>query len=1204
MSKTPWYTNVMKKVILLCLIATFPVILICQEVRISALQNNAGIRIDFDTLLTENSLLEPFRSSMIISGLAFSGEIILRSDSSLVRIVLMDKNYNEYLIYETFPILSGSRQFSIQEAGEETSILNNIIPTRVSIELVDASIYLQEFIISQEDIYQAKTKGALLFQQTKHKIDRINQNIQKLGQTWVAGETSISRLSYQEKKRMFGGSIPNFQGFEYYVGGIFVLPGALSEDSDTEGAPSINYTQQESLYPAEFSWKNRHGSDWITPVKNQGNCGSCYSFGTTAAAELLVNLYFNRHKDYDLSEQQLVSCQEGSCEDGGSPREALDFMVNTGIVLEECYPYKESDLDCSEVCSNPSEQIQIAYWNSVVVEEDIKREIIAGATAALIYLWEHCALLVGYKVLEAGDNLFVGGYDTTSYISLDENSPLIGQTAWLCKNSWGESWGNRGYGYFIAGKLSMSVLSLQGPVNSLIFNDNDIRCTDNDGDGYYNWGIGPKPTHCPNSPDESDGDDSDPCRGPLDEFGNFTSSTPTPEAEDTIILYGSSPDLYINGSNVRWYSDKGLQNHVHTGGLFPVGNTEPGKYTYYATQSIDGCESAANEVILSIVYEIPPPKGHDTVINRKAPAILKVEGELNAEFKWYADPLLTNLLHTGKTYETVKTDTGIYMYYVTQTLCFIESAYDSVLLTISNHITIPDTAFLHALIDENVDRNGNGMISNEEAEAIVSLDVSLIGIVDMKGIEAFVNLNTLICNGNRLTRLNVSNCFKLKQLICFDNRLINLDVSNANALIELACGSNKFTTLDVSNNTTLLSLNCEFNSLTSLDVSGCSVLKYLKCSGNKLTNLDVADCSELKRLKCSANRLTSLDVSKNTALLSLNCGDNQLTNLDVLNCTALEELRIWGNQLTNMDVTNNSALLSFDCNENQLINLDVTNNTALTGLYCNYNQLTSLDISNNTALLWVICNYNQLTTLDVSGCSALKKLEIIQNQFTTLDVSGCTVLEELICINNQITSLDVSNNTALTHIYCRENQLTTLDFSNNTSLTNLYCNRNQLTNLNVSSNTALVHLLCSRNKLTTLDISMNTNLTSLRIEAIPTLEEVCVWTKEFPPEGFYLHMEGSPNVSFQADCDRVSVEEFRLSEISIYPNPTTNILTIETDQPGYYSIEINSINGQLIYSEAMEGSTHQIDLSSFQKGVYLLTIRSKEFVTTRKIIKL
>ena len=84
----------------------------------------------------------------------------------------------------------------------------------------------------------------------------------------------------------------------------------------------------------------------------------------------------------------------------------------------------------------------------------------------------------------------------------------------------------------------------------------------------------------------------------------------------------------------------------------------------------------------------------------------------------------------------------------------------------------------------------------------------------------------------------------------------------------------------------------------------------------------------------------------------------------------------------------------------------------------------------------------------------------------------------------------------------------------------------------------------------------------------------------------------------------VGIDNSFADQIRLYPNPTINLLIIETNKVGQYTIELNSINGQLIYSDKIDGPTHQIDLSSFEKGLYFITIRSKDFVKTEKIIKL
>jgi endonuclease I len=72
----------------------------------------------------------------------------------------------------------------------------------------------------------------------------------------------------------------------------------------------------------------------------------------------------------------------------------------------------------------------------------------------------------------------------------------------------------------------------------------------------------------------------------------------------------------------------------------------------------------------------------------------------------------------------------------------------------------------------------------------------------------------------------------------------------------------------------------------------------------------------------------------------------------------------------------------------------------------------------------------------------------------------------------------------------------------------------------------------------------------------------------------------------------------------IYPNPTKGTLTIETKDIGEYSTVITTLNGMQLYWQEITNARHHVDLSSLEKGFYFISIRSKDLVTTKKIIKL
>ena len=220
-----------------------------------------------------------------------------------------------------------------------------------------------------------------------------------------------------------------------------------------------------------------------------------------------------------------------------------------------------------------------------------------------------------------------------------------------------------------------------------------------------------------------------------------------------------------------------------------------------------------------------------------------------------------------------------------------------------------------------LDQNGDGIFSEEERNAVTSIDLynGYKGqkLTSLQGIDFFPNLELLSCSRNQLTELDVSKNTKLTWLGCIENQLTELDVSKNTALEELYCYENNLTSLDVSKNTALKMLNCRKTQLTELDVSKNTVLEELYCDYNQLTSLDVSKNTALDWLTCEQNNLTSLDVSQNTKLTVLYCGTNQLSSLDVSQNPALQKLQCDSNQLTSLDVSQ-TAVTELKASDNQI----------------------------------------------------------------------------------------------------------------------------------------------------------------------------------------------------------------------------------------------------------------------------------------------
>lgn len=487
-----------------------------------------------------------------IYGLAVSAEIKLLNDNSKVELVFIDQNYNEYLIYETYGYLQDESIVQLDEVCEETCILDGTKVKSVLIKVKDAEVTLQKLHYVTRSEFAGSVnelRKQIKTQQNEYKIARINQGIKAKGQHWVAGPTSVSELSYSDKMLLFGQStFP--PGFEFYAGGI------ISTGSESTSLKSVT-TSTSSPYIDEWDWRDRHGKNWITPVTNQGACGSCWAFASTGAVEAMVNVYFNQQINLDLAEQDVLSCSDaGSCS-GGYPNIALDYIKNTGVVDEVAFPYAQADLPCTNKSTNLSQLIKISgrvdFGSSAYpkTDDNLKRMLIEnGPISGGLYDWSHAMVLVGYKIVAAGDVFSYRDLDLKQYWKVvNEGDPLIGKVVWKFKNSWGKYFGDLGYIYVETPITNLGwTHAIQTPITSVVQNYN-VVCTDADGDGYYWWGLGPKPANCPPCPDLADGDDSDPTLGPLDQYGYCT---PISTANDPIADFTSTSTNIYKGENVSF----------------------------------------------------------------------------------------------------------------------------------------------------------------------------------------------------------------------------------------------------------------------------------------------------------------------------------------------------------------------------------------------------------------------------------------------------------------------------------------------------------------------------------------------------------------------------------------------------------------------------------------------------------------------------
>jgi C1A family cysteine protease len=488
---------------------------------------------------------EKIDSDKPIDGLAITGRIIQKSPRSFVRVLLEDTNGKKYTVLESCRLYNDADTIVLSNYCEESKILADVLPRKLHVYLDDVSVDISGISMNySENISKGKSSERISAIQEMSKASRVKQSQQIVNninaynkknlRLWRASVTDVSLMPWESRKRVLGideSCMPN--GFEYYSSGIFEI------GEPTTGIRSLS--SSTSPYVDSFDWRNRHGKNWMTPVKHQGKGYGCWAFAAVGVTEALVNLYFNRKIDCDLSEQEVISCSGwGDNSTGGNEAGALGWISSWSISEEEAFQFSDSYEPCKDT-SNSVEKIGMGgtarvYNYKINNNDSVKKALIhhGPITSGIIFSTDsisgHAMVLTGYSTLHEGDTIrFFEHFNQSPNDSLiiPRGDNRIGKTYWIFKNSYGTDslhYEHQGYAYVLFNTDSCFIQPCYAkmPVRSRIYSNNDIAITDADGDGYYFWGLGNKPAHCPSwVPETSDGDDSDINYGPMDDYGHL-----------------------------------------------------------------------------------------------------------------------------------------------------------------------------------------------------------------------------------------------------------------------------------------------------------------------------------------------------------------------------------------------------------------------------------------------------------------------------------------------------------------------------------------------------------------------------------------------------------------------------------------------------------------------------------------------------------
>jgi len=288
-------------------------------------------------------------------------------------------------------------------------------------------------MVDYKKVYNTQKEFQLRFNNFQATIKRIEELNNQEGQKASFGINEFADLSVEEFQTKY--LLPKFDAADLCIWPWNERAGVGAD---------------VSALPTKFDWRTKNV---VTPIKNQGDCGSCWSFSTTGNVEGQWALWSKSKSLVGLSEQWLVDCSNsclasepqlcnGGC-NGGLPWLAYeDITKRGGIASEAAYPYLGEDGTC-EASQHPK-VATVKNWTAVSSDPNeimaflVKQGPLSITLNAGVLMSYTSGIITGTPsscpVSQMDHAVLLIGFDTTS-------SP----PSWIVKNSWGTTWGVQGY---------------------------------------------------------------------------------------------------------------------------------------------------------------------------------------------------------------------------------------------------------------------------------------------------------------------------------------------------------------------------------------------------------------------------------------------------------------------------------------------------------------------------------------------------------------------------------------------------------------------------------------------------------------------------------------------------------------------------------------------------------------------------------------